>query len=87
MTRLSFLEFYMGNLFGIVPFTVTNVYLGSIAADLATLGAGRAARSWLDWLVYSVGFVTTVAALVYLVRLAQRNLGTDFQKRGDGSCN
>lgn len=87
VTRLSFFEFYMGNLVGIVPFTMTNVYLGSIAADLATLGAGRAARSWQDWLVYSVGFVMTVAALVYLVRLAQKTLGTGSPKRGDGSPN
>jgi len=74
VTRISFSGFYIGNLIGIVPFTLTNVYLGSIAADLATLGTERASRSWLDWLVYGLGFVVTIAALIYFVRLAQKAL-------------
>jgi hypothetical protein len=28
----------LGTLFGLIPITVTNVYIGSLAADLATLG-------------------------------------------------
>ncbi len=74
VTRISFSQFFLGNLIGIVPLTLTNVYLGSIAADLATLGAGRETRSWVDWAIYGAGFVVALAALIYLARLGRRIL-------------
>lgn len=74
VTGVSFRHFYFANLIGIVPFTVTNVYLGSIAADLATLGAAPVSRSRLEWLVYGIGFVVAVAALIYFTRLARKAL-------------
>lgn len=74
VTSIGFPAFFAGTVIGIVPFTLTNVYLGSIAADLATLGASGGSRSWLDWLVYGGGFVVAVGAAIYVARLAQRAL-------------
>lgn len=81
VTGVSFRHFYFANLIGIVPFTVTNVYLGSIAADLATLGAVPASRSGLEWLVYGAGFMVAVAALIYFARLARKALA---ERDGEG---
>jgi hypothetical protein len=50
------------------------VYLGSIAADLTTLGARDLDRTPLEWALYGAGFVATVVAVVYLNRLARRAL-------------
>ncbi|MHB1439054.1 MAG: hypothetical protein ACYCVX_16115, partial [Thiobacillus sp.] len=51
-----------------------NAYLGSIAADLSTLGARSADRSPLEWTLYGAGFVAAVLAVVILSRLARRAL-------------
>ncbi|HEY9199174.1 MAG TPA: TVP38/TMEM64 family protein [Gammaproteobacteria bacterium] len=63
-----------GSLLGFIPFSIHNVYLGSIAADLSTLGERAAGRTPLEWTLYGAGFVATVIAVVYLNRLAQRAL-------------
>jgi hypothetical protein len=53
---------------------VHNVYLGSIVADLSTLGARDLGRSPLEWTLYGAGFVATVVGVVYLNHLARRAL-------------
>jgi hypothetical protein len=53
---------------------VHNVYLGALAADIATLGEREAGRSPLEWALYGAGFLVTVAAVVYFNRLARRAL-------------
>lgn len=70
----SFRDFVLGTFFGIIPFTLTNVWAGSLAADLATLGARSGQRSTLDWWINGGGLLLSVAAAVYLVRLARRVL-------------
>jgi len=74
LTPVRLSHFTFGSLFGFIPFSVHNVYLGSIAADLATLGTGDMSRSPFQWLVYMVGFIATVIAVIYLNRIARRAL-------------
>jgi uncharacterized membrane protein YdjX (TVP38/TMEM64 family) len=74
LTSFSLRGFVGGSLLGFIPFSIHNVYLGSIAADLSTLGARNLERSPLQWAVYGAGFVATVVAVVYLNRLARRAL-------------
>ncbi|MEJ2515950.1 MAG: VTT domain-containing protein [Gammaproteobacteria bacterium] len=66
--------FTLGSLVGFIPFSVNNVYVGSIAADLSTLGARGIARTPLEWAVYGAGFVVTILTVFYLNRLARRAL-------------
>lgn len=82
LTSASFRGYLVGSLIGFVPFSVHNVYLGSIAADLATLGQREIGRTPLEWVVYGLGFVATVGAVIYLSRLARRSL-TRFAPDGD----
>lgn len=74
LTRFSLRGFVSGTFVGIIPFSLHNVYLGSIAADIATLGVRNAQRTPLQWALYGAGFLATVALLVYLNRLARRAL-------------
>jgi uncharacterized membrane protein YdjX (TVP38/TMEM64 family) len=74
MTGFSFRGYVLGSLVGFIPFSLHNVYLGSIAADLATLGNQEIGRSPLEWVLYTTGFIATVVAIVFFNRLARRAL-------------
>lgn len=88
LTRFSLRGFVFGTFVGIIPFSLHNVYLGSIAADIATLGARSAERTPLQWALYGAGFLATIALLVYLNRLARRALAkyTQAVEEGDSRC-
>ena len=74
LTPFSLRGYVGGSLLGFIPFSIYSVYLGSIAADLTTLGARSADRTPLEWTLYGAGFVAAVVAVVYLSRLARRAL-------------
>lgn len=74
LTRFSFGGFMLGSLLGFISFSLHNVYLGSIANDLASLMRGDIQRSNLEWAFYGAGFLVTVGAILYFNCLAQRAL-------------
>jgi hypothetical protein len=74
LTRFTFKGFVLGSLIGFIPFSLHNVYLGSITADLASLSRGEVERSPLQWAFYGLGFVATIVALLYFSNLARRAL-------------
>ena len=74
LTPFSLRGYVGGSLLGFTPLTIHSVYLGSIAADISTLGERSLGRSPLEWTLYGAGFVVTVIAVVYLSRLARRAL-------------
>ena len=82
LTPFSLRGFIGGSLLGFIPFSVHSVYLGSIAADLATLGVRNAGRSPLEWALYGAGFVAAVVVVVTLNRFAQQALAR-YAERGD----
>jgi uncharacterized membrane protein YdjX (TVP38/TMEM64 family) len=67
-------DFVLGTAIGVVPFTITNVYLGSLAADLSMLGLRHVGRTRLEWTVYGFGFVMTMVAAIYFSRHAKKAL-------------
>lgn len=75
LTRFSWQGYLVGSLIGFIPFSVHNVYLGSIAADVTTLGLRNTERTGFEWILYGGGFVVTVIIVLYLNRLARRALG------------
>ena len=85
VTSIRFSAFFFGTLVGIVPFTLTNVYVGSIAADLTMLGGDGQPRSQLAWAVHGAGLVVAVGAAIYIARLAQRTLAEDEAACDSGS--
>lgn len=74
LTSFSLRGYIGASLLGFAPFSVHNVYLGSLAADITTLGERHEERSALEWTMYGAGFVATVIAILYLNRLARRAL-------------
>lgn len=74
LTKFSFQGYVVGTLIGFIPFSLHNVYLGSLAADLTTLGVRNTGRTPLEWSLYGAGFVATLIAVIYLNRLARRAL-------------
>jgi hypothetical protein len=63
-----------------MPITIFNVYIGSLSADLATLGLRSSSRSKAEWIVYGIGFVITIGALVYITHLARKALANYISK-------
>lgn len=70
LTRVSLRDYVLASWLGMLPGTVMYVYLGSLAGNLATLGAART-RTPTEWGLYVVGLLATVAVTVYVTRLAR----------------
>ncbi|MEW5249859.1 TVP38/TMEM64 family protein [Microbulbifer sp. 2201CG32-9] len=74
LTPVRLWDFVLGNLIGIIPLTVHNVYIGSIASDLATMGSMDAGRTPVQWAFYVLGFILAIVGVVGLMRFARRAL-------------
>lgn len=81
LTPVRFKDFVLGNFFGVIPLTLTNVYIGSIASDLTTLGSSEVERTPVEWALYATGFVLAIVALVGLTRMARRALAPLKEQR------
>lgn len=78
LSDVSLRNFVFASLLGFVPFSLHNVYLGSIAADVATLTSRNTERTPLEWGLYGVGFVASAVLVLYLNRLASRMLAREL---------
>lgn len=83
LTSLSFRGYLLGSLIGFIPFSIHNVYLGSLAADIVTLKQRNLQRTPLEWGVYGLGFVATVCTVIYLNRLARRALARQLPENSN----
>lgn len=75
LTKVSLRDFFFASWVGMIPGTVMYVYIGSLAGDLATLGAGGRTRTSGEWVLYGLGLIATVAVTVILTRIARAALG------------
>lgn len=74
LTKVSLRDYFFASWIGMFPGTVMYVYIGSLAGDLAALGAGRHSRTPAEWAMYMVGLLATVAVTVYVTRIARKAL-------------
>jgi len=74
LTGFSLRDLVIGVFFGIMPITITNAYIGSLASDLSTLGLRSSSRSQANWVIYGIGLVIMIGVVVYITRLALRAL-------------
>lgn len=84
LTQFTLRDFTAGTLVGIIPFSLHNAYLGSIAADISLAGARSTERSSFEWGLYGAGFLVTVGFIIYLNRLARRALARYTEENGKG---
>jgi uncharacterized membrane protein YdjX (TVP38/TMEM64 family) len=78
ISQMSLRDFVCASFLGFIPFSVHNVYLGSIAADIATLGSRNTERTLLEWGLYGAGFILSISVVLYLNRVASRLLAEDL---------
>ncbi|RMG88917.1 MAG: TVP38/TMEM64 family protein [Candidatus Dadabacteria bacterium] len=74
LTQVSLRHYFFTSWIGMLPGTAMYVYIGSLAGDLARLGAGGRTRTPAEWILYGVGLVATVAVTVYVTRIARAAL-------------
>jgi len=74
LTQFSLRGFMGGTFVGVIPLSLHNVWLGSIAAGITVPGGHIAARTPFEWVLYGGGFLVIVGLIVYLNRLARRAL-------------
>jgi len=86
LTSFSLRDFVGGTFIGIIPFSMYNVYLGSIASEFMTLGLHHVGRT--PRILYIAGFLATLIIVFYLNRLAHRGLKKyiEQEKGEDSSC-
>jgi uncharacterized membrane protein YdjX (TVP38/TMEM64 family) len=84
LTQFPLGGYTAASLIGFIPFSVHNVYLGSLAADITTLGAQHTERTPLEWALYVGGFVITVVTVAWIGHLARRALAGYQDPTGDG---
>ncbi|MEO1209665.1 MAG: TVP38/TMEM64 family protein [Cyanobacteria bacterium J06638_20] len=74
VTGVSLRDYVLGSV-GMIPGTIMYVYLGSLAGNLATIGAGEApSNPTITWTIRIVGFIATVAVTLYVTRVARKAL-------------
>jgi len=76
-------DFLAGTFIGVIPWSVTNVYIGWLAGDLAAASATNRVRTPLEWGLYVGGLVIAVGFVVYVGRRAQRALRELENGNGD----
>jgi uncharacterized membrane protein YdjX (TVP38/TMEM64 family) len=74
LTKVSLSHYFFASWIGMMPGTVMYVYLGSLAGDLASLGAGGHSRTTAEWVLYGVGLLATVVVTVFVTRVAKKAL-------------
>jgi len=72
VTRVSVRDFVLATAAGMIPGIAMYVYIGSLAGTLA--GVGERARTPVEWTLYGVGLLATVAVTVYVTRVARAAL-------------
>ncbi|MCU0559129.1 MAG: TVP38/TMEM64 family protein [Desulfobacterales bacterium] len=74
VTQIRLKHYILASGAGMIPGTLMYVYVGSLAGDLANLGAGGQTRTAAEWVLYGVGLLATVAVTIFVTRVARRAL-------------
>lgn len=77
ITKVSLKDYILGSI-GMIPGTIMYVYIGSLASDIAMIGAGNvptnAQAETAKWTIRIVGFIATVAVTIYITHIAKKAL-------------
>lgn len=74
LTRCPLRGFFIGCFFGMIPLTLANVYVGSLAGNLATIGVREQPRTPAEWVLDGMGLIAALAAAVALAHFARTRL-------------
>lgn len=76
ITEVRLRDYVLASWIAMLPGTVMYVYIGSLAGNLAGLGAQARSRTTAEWALYVVGLVATLAVSLYVTRVARAALET-----------
>jgi uncharacterized membrane protein YdjX (TVP38/TMEM64 family) len=74
VTRVRLRDYALGSFLGMLPVTLLYVYVGSLAGELTSLARGATSGGPWHHAVQVLGLAATVAATIYVTRLARRAL-------------
>lgn len=80
LTGVSLKDYFLASI-GMIPGTIMYVYLGSLAGNLATLGAGdQPSNSTVEWTIRIIAFIATVAVTLYVTKIARKALNEEISQ-------
>lgn len=74
LTRITLRDYFFASWAGMIPATIMYVYIGSLTGDVARAAGGHTGRTPAQWALTVVGFIATVAVVVYATRIGSRAL-------------
>jgi uncharacterized membrane protein YdjX (TVP38/TMEM64 family) len=80
LTGVRLKHYFFASWIGMFPGTVMYVYLGAVAGDLATIGAGGAQKTPAEWGMMMVGLLATVAVTLYVTKIAKAALSASVKE-------
>ena len=78
-TKVSLRDYFFASWIGMIPGTIMYVYVGSLAGDLAKIGAEGQTKTTGEWILYAVGLIATIVVTVYITRIAKKVLNQKIQ--------
>ena len=73
VSGVSLRDYFLGSI-GMIPATITYVYIGSLAGSLATIGKEQPTNPALQWAIRIISLIATVAVTIYITRVARKAL-------------
>ncbi len=74
LTKVSFTNYALGTLIGMLPASIMYVYLGTAARDLAAIAAGEVEGGSAQQIFLFAGLVVTVIVVTVVTRVARKSL-------------
>ncbi|MFH1116573.1 MAG: FAD-containing oxidoreductase [Pseudomonadota bacterium] len=74
LTKVSFGNYALASLIGMLPATLMYVYFGSAARSLTEAAAGKVEGGFAGQVFFWVGLVATIAVALFVTRLARKSL-------------
>jgi uncharacterized membrane protein YdjX (TVP38/TMEM64 family) len=79
ITGVTLKDYVIGS-FGMIPGTIMYVYIGSLAGNIATLGAAdQPSNPTVQWAIRIIGFIATAAVTIYVTRIARKALAETIE--------
>jgi len=83
LTQVTFRDYLVGSLVGMIPGTAMYVYLGSLITSVSQLASGAPSGGAAKQALTFLGFAATVAVTIVITRIARRALDDATVERAD----
>ncbi|HTF88766.1 MAG TPA: TVP38/TMEM64 family protein [Planctomycetota bacterium] len=86
VTRVSFRDFALGSLIGMIPYRIVYAYIGSVLGKAAGVRSPLGGdTSLLEWVLLVGGFATTLVFVIWVTRMAKAVLAEPVEERAGGT--